>query len=131
MKDAYTLKRILLSIAQPQGEVNHGEVLGLCEDMCNQFSGTDLGNVDFELGDLLTAVLDALQGGNYKVDPFLTNLSRGVIAIEGTLKTLSPNVSILNCFIGKVDIGMDLNLDNEHLKEMNPEIALKLLLHAS
>ena len=127
MKDAYTLKRILLTIAHPQGEVNHGEILGLCEDMCEQFSGTDLGNVDFELGDLLTAVLDALQGGNYKVDAFLTNLSRGVIAIEGTIKTLSPDVNILTCFINKVDIGMDLNLDAEHLKEMNPEIALKLL----
>ena len=128
MQDAYNLKRILLTIAHPQGEVNHGEVLGLCEDMCSQFSGSDLGKVDFELGDLLTAVLDALQGGNYKVDPFLTNLSRGVIAIEGTIRALSPNVGILNCFISKVDIGgMDLNFDEEHLKEMNPEIAVKLL----
>ena len=130
MKDAYALKRILMTIAQPQGEVNHGEILGLCEDMCEQFAPSDLGKAEFELGDLLTAVLDALHGGNYKVDPFLTNLSRGVIAIEGTLKTLSPNVSILNCFIDKVDIGTDLdlsNLDSEHLKELNPEIALKLL----
>ena len=127
MKDAYTLKRILLTIAQPQGEVNHGEILGLCEDMCSQFSGTDLADADFELGDLLTAVLDALQGGNYKVDPFLSNLARGVIAIEGTIKTLSNKVSVLNSFISKVDLGMDLNLDTEHLKEMNPEIALKLL----
>ena len=127
MKDAYTLKRILLTIAHPQGEVDHGEVLSMCEDMCDQFSGTDLKKVDFELGDLLSAVLDALQGGNYKVDPFLTNLSRGVIAIEGTIKTLCPGVSVFNYFLNKVDIGMDLNLDEEHLKEMNPEIALKLL----
>ena len=127
MKDAYALKRILLTIAQPQGEVNHGEILGLCESMCDQFSVTDMGKADYELGDLLTTVLDALQGGNYKVDPFLTNLSRGVIAIEGTIKTLSSKVTIFDCFISKVDIGMDLNLDAEHLKEMNPEIALKLL----
>ena len=130
MKDAYALKRILMTIAKPQGEINHGEILGLCEEMCDQFAPSDLGKADFELGDLLTAVLDALQGGNYKVDHFLTNLSRGVIAIEGTLKTLSPNVSILNCFIDKVDIGMDLdlsNLDKDKLKELNPDIALKLL----
>ena len=128
MKDAYALKRILLTIAQPQGEVNHGEVLGLCEDMCEQFSVSDLGKLDYDLGDLLTSVLDALQGGNYKVDPFLTNLSRGVIAIEGTIKTLSTNVSIFDYFINKVDLGgMSLNLDQEHLKEMNPEIALKLM----
>ena len=125
MKDAYSLKRILMIIAQPLGEVNHGEILGLCEDMCNQFSGTDFG--DFELGDLLTTVLDALQDGNYKVDPFLTNLSRGVIAIEGTVKTLSHKVNILNYFLTKVDLGAGFNLNLEHPEEMNPEIALKLV----
>ena len=125
MKDAYSLKRILMTIAQPLGEVNHGEILGLCEDMCNQFSGTDFG--DFELGDLLTTVLDALQDGNYKVDPFLTNLSRGVIAIEGTVKTLSHKVNILNYFLTKVDLGAGFNLNLEHPEEMNPEIALKLV----
>ena len=125
MHDAYSLKRILMTIAHPEGEVNHGEILGLCEDMCNQFSGTDFG--DFQLGDLLTTVLDAMQNGNYKVDPFLTNLSRGVIAIEGTIKTLSTKVNILNYFITKVDLGSGFNLNLEHPEEMNPEIALKLL----
>lgn len=125
MKDAYSLKRILMTIAQPEGEVNHGEILGLCEDMCNQFSGTDFG--DFQLGDLLTTVLDALQNGNYKVDPFLTNLSRGVIAIEGTVKTLSPKVNILNYFLTKVDLKSSFKLNLEHPEEMNPEIALKLI----
>jgi ubiquinone biosynthesis protein len=125
MKDAYGLKRILMTVAQPEGEVNHGEILGLCEDMCSQFSGTDFG--DFELGDLLNTVLDALQNGNYKVDPFLTNLSRGVIAIEGTIKTLSPKVNILNYFLTKVNLGSNFNLNLEHPEEMNPEIALKLL----
>ena len=125
MKDAYNLKRILMTIAHPEGEVNHGEILGLCEDMCNQFSGTDFG--DFELGDLLNTVLDALQNGNYKVDPFLTNLARGVIAIEGTVSTLSKKVNILNYFLSKVDMGASFNLNLEHPEEMNPEIALKLL----
>ena len=125
MKDAYNLKRILMTIAHPEGEVNHGEILGLCEDMCNQFSETDFG--DFELGDLLNTVLDALQNGNYKVDPFLTNLARGVIAIEGTVSTLSKKVNILNYFLSKVDMGSSFNLNLEHPEEMNPEIALKLL----
>ena len=125
MKDAYGLKRVLMTIAQPMGEVNHGEILGLCEDMCNQFSGTDFG--DFELGDLLDTVLESLQNGNYKVEPFLTNLSRGVIAIEGTVRTLSPKVNILNYFIPKVNMGGGFNLNLEHPEEMNPEIALKLV----
>ena len=125
MKDAYGLKRILNQIATPQGEVNHGEILAMCEDMCSQFNGTDFG--DFELGDLLNTVLDALQLGNFKVDPFLTNLARGIIAIEGTITTLSSKVNILNCFTEKVDMKLDFNFDSEQLKEMNPQIGMKLL----
>lgn len=128
MHDAYSLKKILMTVAEPLGEVDHGEILGFCENMCSQFSGTDFG--DFQLGDLLTTVLDELQNGNYKVDPFLTNLSRGVIAIEGTVKTLSPNVNILNYFMTKVDMGFDFdfeNIDKDHLKDLNPQIGMRLL----
>ena len=128
MHDAYGLKRTVLQIAQPKGEINHGAMLEMCEGMCGQFSGTDFG--DFNLGDLMNTVLDALSSDAFDVDPFLTNLARGIIAAEGTIKTLSPRVNILNAFMTKVDIGLDLdlsNLDNDKLKEMNPEIALKLL----
>ena len=128
MHDAYGLKRTVLQVAQPKGEINHGAMLEMCEGMCGQFSGTDFG--DFNLGDLMSTILDALSKESYDVDPFLTNLARGIIAAEGTIKTLSPRVNILNAFMSKVDIGLDLdlsNLDNDKLKEMNPEIALKLL----
>ena len=125
MHDAYGLKRTVLQIAQPQGEINHGAILELCEGMCGQFTGADFG--DFELGDLMTTILDALQAENFKIDPFLTNLARGIIAAEGTVKTLSPKVNILNYFMTKVNTGLDFNLNLEHPEEMNPDIALKLL----
>ena len=128
MHDAYSLKRTVLQIAKPKGDIDHGAMLEMCEEMCGQFSGTDFG--DFNLGDLMNAILNGLSDENYDVDPFLTNLARGIIAAEGTIKTLCPRVNILNAFMTKVDIGFDLdlsNLDNEKLKEMNPEIALKLL----
>ena len=128
MHDAYGLKRTVLQIAQPKGEINHGAMLEMCEEMCGQFTGSDFG--DFNLGDLMDSILGGLQDENYDVDPFLTNLARGIIAVEGTVQTISPKVNILNAFMSKVDIGFDLdleNLDSEHLKEMNPEIALKLM----
>ncbi len=125
MHDAYGLKRTVLQIAQPQGEINHGALLEMCESMCGQFTGADFG--DFELGDLMNTILDSLQRESYKVDPFLTNLARGIIAAEGTIKTLSPNVNILNYFMEKVNKGMNFNLNLTHPEEMNPEIALKLL----
>ena len=128
MQDAYSLKRTVLKAAQPQGEIDHGALLELCEDMCGQYTGSDFG--DFELGDLLGTVLGSLQDESYKIDPFLTNLARGITAVEGTVKTLSPRVNILNYFIDKVDIGpaFDLeDLDEDSLSELNGPIAMELL----
>ena len=125
MHDAYGLKNAVLQVAQPKGEINHGAMLEMCEGMCGQYTGADFG--DFNLGDLLGTILSGLQDESFKIDPFLTNLARGITAIEGTIKTLSPNVNILNYFTSKVNTGLNLNLDKEHLKELNPEIAMKLL----
>ena len=128
MHDAYGLKRAVMQVARPKGEIDHGAMLEMCEGMCSQFSGTDFG--DFELGDLMDSILDSLQEQKYDVDPFLTNLARGIIAVEGTVKTLSPKVNILNAFMTKVNIGMDIDLsklDKDSLKDLNPDIALKLM----
>jgi len=128
MHDAYGLKSAVLQVAKPKGEVNHGALLEMAEGMCSQFNGSDFG--DFQLGDLMTTILDILQEEDFDVDPFLTNLARGIIAAEGTIKTLCPKINVLSAFMTKVDIGFDLDLSDlsdEKLKEMNPEIALKLL----
>ena len=125
MKDAYGLKRTVLQVAQPKGEIDHGSLLEMCEGICGQYVGADFG--DFDLGDLLGTVLGGLGDQNFKVDPFLTNLARGIIAMEGTVRTLSPNVNILNYFTSKVDTGFDFKLDLENPGNMNPEIAMKLV----
>lgn len=129
MKDAYSLKRTVLKAAQPEGEIDHVAMLQMCEDMCDQYTGSDFG--DFELGDLLGTVIGNLQDENYKIDPFLTNLSRGIIAVEGTVKALSPRVNILNYFVDKVDVpalSFDFsNMDGEALAELNTPIAMELL----
>ena len=130
MQDAYSLKRTVLKTAQPKGEIDHGALLELCEGMCDQYTGSDFG--DFDLGDLLGTVLSSLQDEEYDIDPFLTNLSRGIIAAEGTVKALSPRINILNYFIDKVDIGAGLNfdfsnMDDEELAELNGPIAMELL----
>ena len=130
MQDAYSLKRTVLKVAKPQGEIDHGALLEMCEDMCGQYTGADFG--DFDLGDLLGSVIGGLQDESYKIDPFLTNLARGIIAAEGTIKALSPRVNILNYFIDKADVGpgFDLdfsNMDDEQLAELNGPIAMELL----
>ena len=125
MQDAYNVKTTLLKVAKPKGEVDHGALLEMCEGICSQYSGADFG--DFDLGDLLGTVLDCLKEQDMKIDPFLTNLARGIVALEGTINTLSPDVNILNYFTDKVNIGPGFNLNLENPAEMNPEIALKLV----
>ena len=125
MQDAYGLKKTVLRVATPKGEMNHGALLEMCEGICGQYTGTDFG--DFDLGDLLGTVLGGLQGENFRVDPFLTNLARGIVAIEGTIKTISPKVNILDYFTSKVDIGPGFKINLENPGEMNPAIAKKLL----
>ena len=128
LQDPYNLKRTVLKAAVPQGEIDHGAMLTMCEDMCGQYTGEDFG--EFDLGELLGSVIGGLQDENYTIDPFLTNLARGIIAAEGTVKTLSPDINILNFFIDKVDIGFGFDLENftsEDLKELNTPIAMELL----
>lgn len=125
MKDAYSVKRTLLKLAKPKGEVDHGALLEMCEGVCEQFSGADFG--DFDLGDLLGTVLDCLKEQDMKIEPFLSSLARGIVTLEGTIKAISPDVNMLNYFTDKVDIGRSLNLNLDNPKEMSPEIAIKLL----
>ena len=128
MKNAYALKRTVLKCAHPKGDIDHGALLELCEDMCAQYDGSDFG--DFYLGDLLSTILASLQEENYRIEPFLTNLSRGVIAIEGTVKTLSPRVNILNNFMDKVDAGLSLDasdLSMDTISDAIPTVVMGLM----
>ena len=130
MQDAYALKGTVLKVAQPQGEIDHGAMLVMCEEMCGQYTGGGFG--DFELGDLLGTIIGKLQEDSYKIEPFLTNLARGIVAVEGTVKALSPRVNILDYFLDKVDMGFgfdfDLNnLDDDALKELSGPLALELI----
>ena len=125
MQNAYGLKKTVLQVAKPKGEINHGALLEICEQMCGQYNGADFG--DFDLGDLLGTVISSLQDESFKVDPFLTNLARGIIAMEGTIKTLSPRINILNYFTSKVNLDPGFHLNLENPEEMNPEIAVKLI----
>lgn len=125
MQDAYSVKRTLLQLAKPKGDVDHGALLEMCEGVCSQYSGADFG--DFDLGDLLGTVLDCMKEQNMTIEPFVTNLARGIVALEGTINTISPDVNMLNFFTDKVNIGSGFNLNLENPAEMNPEIAMKLV----
>lgn len=130
LQDAYRLKRAVLKACQPEGDIDHGALLELCEDMCDQYNGASFG--DFDLGDLMATCIASLQDASYHIDPYFTNLARGVIAVEGTVKAISLRINILNYFMDKVDIGANLgidlsSLDEETLEGLNDPINREIL----
>ena len=104
-RDSYGLKRCVLQIAHPRGPINHGELLDMCEQMTAQFADSDLES--FDTGDLISSITSNLEGEGYDIDPFLTNLGRGLITIEGTVKALSPRVNIMDCMTRHINTGFD------------------------
>lgn len=106
-RDNYGLKRCVLQIAKPRGPINHGELLDICEQMTAQYAESDLES--FDTGDLIATITQNLQDEGYDIDPFLTNLGRGLITIEGTVKALSPRVNIMDIMSRHINLGFDPN----------------------
>ena len=104
-RDNYGLKRAVLQIAHPRGPINHGELLDMCEQMTSQYADSDLES--FDTGNLLSTLQGNLEAEGYDIDPFLTNLGRGLITIEGTVKALSPRVNIMDCITRHINTGFD------------------------
>ena len=104
-RDNYGLKNCVLQIAHPRGPVNHGELLDMCEQMTSQFADSDLES--FDTGDLLSTITTNLEKEGYDIEPFLTNLARGLLTIEGTVKALSPRVNIMDCMTRHINMGFD------------------------
>ena len=104
-RDNYGLKRCVLQIAKPRGPIDHGALLDMCEQMTAQFAESDLES--FDTGDLLGTITNNLEDEGYDIDPFLTNLARGLITLEGTVKALSPRVNIMECMTRHINLGFD------------------------
>jgi ubiquinone biosynthesis protein len=73
--------------------------------MVDEFADTDLES--FDTGALLDTITGGLEDEGYDIDPFLTNLGRGLITIEGTIKALSPRVNIMECITRNINTGFD------------------------
>ena len=103
--DNYGLKRCVLQIARPTGPIDHGKLLDMCETMTSQFAESDLES--FDTGELISTITGNLQDEGYEIAPFLTNLGRGLLTIEGTVKALSPRINIMDCMTRHINLGFD------------------------
>lgn len=93
----YGLKRAVLKVVTPTGPLDHAKLLEMCEGMTDQFIDTDL--EEFDTGALMNMLTDSLEKADLDVDPFLANLGRGLVTLEGTIHLISPKLNIMTVLV--------------------------------
>lgn len=105
--DAYGLKRSVLKVATPTGPVDHAALLEMCEDVTGQFIDVDL--EEFDTGALISSLTNSISDVGMDVDPFLTNLGRGLVTLEGTIHHISPRLNIMAVLVDYLKSSFDPN----------------------
>jgi ubiquinone biosynthesis protein len=105
--DAYGLKRAVLKVATPTGPVDHAALLEMCEDVTGQFVDVDL--EEFDTGALISSLTKSCTDVGMDVDPFLTNLGRGLVTLEGTIHHISPRLNIMAVLVDYLKSSFDPN----------------------
>ena len=105
--DAYGLKRSVLKVATPTGPVDHAALLEMCEDVTGQFIDVDLD--EFDTGALVNSLTSSCNDVGMDVDPFLTNLGRGLVTLEGTIHHISPRLNIMAVLVDYLKSSFDPN----------------------
>ena len=93
-RDAYGLQRALTRVITPQGPVDHGHLVEVCETIIDEFCDVDL--AEFKVSSLITTLIDSVSDCGYKIDPFLVTLARGLVTLEGTLKMVTDSLNIMS-----------------------------------
>ena len=105
--DAYGLKRSVLKVATPTGSVDHSKLLEMCEDVTDQFIDVDL--EEFDTGALISSLTTSISDVGMEIDPFLTNLGRGLVTLEGTIHHISPRLNIMAVLVDYLKSSFDPN----------------------
>lgn len=105
--DAYGLKRSVLKVATPTGPIDHAQLLEMCEDVTGQFLDVDL--EEFDTGALISSLTNSISDVGMDVDPFLTNLGRGLVTLEGTIHHISPRLNIMAVLVDYLKSSFDPN----------------------
>ena len=103
--DTYGLKRAVMKVVTPTGPIDHAALLEMCEDVTGQFIDVDLG--EFDTGALISSLTGSLTDVGMDVDPFLTNLGRGLLTLEGTIHLVSPRLNIMEVLVDYLKSSFD------------------------
>ena len=96
LQDASKLKDALLSFAESKdtGSIDHSRFLADLDLLISSYATCDV--ADLDIGEMLASVMNLTRMSKVTLPPAITNVSKGIVTIEGTLQDFIPNESILN-----------------------------------
>ncbi|MBQ9001614.1 MAG: AarF/ABC1/UbiB kinase family protein [Eggerthellaceae bacterium] len=118
--DSYGLKRDVLKIAKPKGAIDHAALLELCESMASQFIDVDLES--FDTAALMTEMMNMLKDQGFDIDPFVMNLGRGLVTLEGTIHLISPRLNIMKVLVDYLQSTFDPSRIKQKAQRMTGKV---------
>ncbi len=96
LQDANKLKDALLAFAEQKdvSSLDHSLFLADLDMLIASYAPCDV--ADLDIGQMLNDVMQVTRTSNITLPPAVTNVSKGIVTIEGTLQDFIANDSILN-----------------------------------
>lgn len=91
--DAEALRRIVMAMGRVTGPVDSMTLTGDIDDFLTRYEAVSLGSLD--LGGMLRELMELSQKHHIAVPSGMTMLARGAVTIEGVLREVSPQTSIM------------------------------------
>ncbi|WP_232696029.1 ABC1 kinase family protein [Brevibacillus daliensis] len=109
--DSYEIIHSLLTIGTPKGNINYTGLYSDIEDMLVKYRHVDLGNLD--LGSLINELINLIKDHQIAMPTGITILGRGIITLEGILRTCCPEVNFLKILSTHMSEHLFLQFDLE------------------
>ena len=119
LKDSAKLKDALISFAvqRDNGAIDHTRFLADLDMILESYGSCDVDSLD--VGQLLTDVLALTRMSRVMLPTSITNVARGIVAIEGTVAGFIPNDNIVNIINRHIESSTDKREDlQEKVKDM-------------
>lgn len=91
--DTGELKNVLLTLGVHEGKINHPRLYGDIDDLLMQYGSLELSQLN--LGKLMEDLLGLANDHGISVPPGVTMLGRGMVTLEGVLRGLDPEISVV------------------------------------
>lgn len=110
------LKTVVLNLGVVHAKVNHTKMYNDVEQILDKYGSVDLGSLN--VGTFMEDMLRLANDHSISMPKGVTMLSRGIITLEGTLETVSPELNIIDIMLA--------HIQHERLEKLDPkEVVLK------